>query len=68
MDALHPIPLPNYVNSTITKARADAQANGWTLVEQTSDTPNAQIGTILEQSPAPNTTMVSGSVLYVEFA
>jgi uncharacterized protein YPO0396 len=66
--ALHPIPLANYVNGTIAKARSDAQANGWNLIEQPANTPNANVGTILEQSPAPNTTMVTGSVLYVKVA
>ena len=68
LTALHPTPLPNYVNGNISKARADAQANGWTLIEQPADTPNANVGTILEQAPAPNATMVTGSVLYVEVA
>ncbi len=68
LTALDPTPLPNYVNGNISKARADAQANGWTLIEQPADTPNANVGTILEQAPAPNSTMVSGSVLYVEVA
>ena len=68
LTALDPTPLPNYVNGNISKARADAQANGWTLIEQPSDTPNANVGTILEQAPAANSTMVKGSVLYVEVA
>jgi len=66
--ALKPTPLPNYVNGNIAKARSDAQTNGWTLIEQQTDTPNANVGTIVQQAPAPNSTMVAGSVLYVEVA
>jgi hypothetical protein len=68
LNALRPTPLGNYVNSQISKARADAQANGWTLIEQPANKPSANVGTILEQSPAPNTTMVTGSVLFVKVA
>lgn len=65
LDALHPTPLGNYVNGSIGKVQADAQANGWTVIEQPGNSPTAAVGTVLEQSPAPNTTMVVGSVLYV---
>jgi hypothetical protein len=64
--ALHPTPLANYVNGTIQKARSDAQANGWTLIEDPGSSPTAALGTVLEQTPAPNTTMVTGSVLFVK--
>lgn len=64
--ALHPTPLANYVNGTIQKARSDAQANGWTLIEEPGSSPTAALGTVLEQTPAPNTTMVTGSVLFVK--
>ena len=64
--ALHPTPLANYVNGAISKARSDAQANGWILIEQPGNSPTAAIGTVLEQTPAPNTTMVTGSVLFVK--
>ena len=66
LTALHPMPLANYVNGTIQKARSDAQANGWTLIEQPGNSPTAALGTVLEQTPAPNTTMVTGSVLFVK--
>ncbi|MEY2582792.1 MAG: hypothetical protein QOE09_2641 [Ilumatobacteraceae bacterium] len=66
--ALHPTPLANYVNSSISKVRSEAQANGWTLIEQPANKPSANVGTIVEQAPAPNTTMVTGSVLYVKVA
>ncbi len=64
--ALHPVPLGNYVNGTISKARSDAQANGWTLIEEVGNSPTGAIGTVVEQAPAPNTTMVVGSVLLVK--
>lgn len=66
LTALHPAPLANYVNGTIQKARSDAQANGWTLIEEPGNSPTAALGTVLEQTPAPNTTMVAGSVLFVK--
>jgi hypothetical protein len=62
---LHPAPLGNYVNGTSSKARSDAQANGWILIEEPGNSPTAAIGTVLEQTPAPNATMVAGSVLFV---
>jgi hypothetical protein len=68
LTALRPTPLANYVNQQIGKARADAQANGWTLIEQPANKPSAGVGTILEQAPGPNATMVTGSVLYVKVA
>jgi hypothetical protein len=66
LTALHPTPLANYVNGTIQKVRSDAQANGWTLIEEPGNSPTAALGTVLEQTPAPNATMVSGSVLFVK--
>ena len=66
LTALHPTPLANYVNGDISKVRADAQANGWTVVAEPGNSPNAAIGTVLEQTPAPNTTMVVGSVIFVK--
>lgn|GEM_PF-4252526 len=66
LTTLHPTPLANYVNGTIQKARSDAQANGWTLIEEPGNSPTAALGTVLEQTPAPNTTMVTGSVLFVK--
>lgn len=64
--ALHPAPLGNYVNGTITKARSDAQANGWTLIEEPGNSSSGAVGTVLEQIPAPGTTMVAGSVLHIK--
>ena len=64
--ALHPTPLANYVNGDISKVRADAQTNGWTVIAEPGNSPTAVIGTVLEQTPAPNTTMVAGSVIFVK--
>ena len=66
--ALHPTPVANYINGPVSKARSDAQANGWTVIEQPANNPSANIGTVVEQTPAPNTTMVKGSVLYLKVA
>jgi beta-lactam-binding protein with PASTA domain len=66
LTALHPTPLSNYVNGDISKVRADAQTNGWTVVADPGNSPTAAIGTVLEQTPAPNTTMVAGSVIFVK--
>ena len=66
LTALHPTPLANYVNGDISKVRADAQANGWTVIAEPGNSPTAVIGTVLEQTPAPNSTMVAGSVIFVK--
>jgi hypothetical protein len=66
LTALNVVPLGNYVNGNISRARSDAQANGWTLIEQPGSSATAATGTVLEQIPAPNTNMVTGSVLFVK--
>ena len=66
LTALHPTPLTNYVNGDISKVRADAQANGWTVIAEPGNSATAPIGTVLEQTPAPNSTMVAGSVIFVK--
>lgn len=48
------------------KARAMAQANGWTLVEQVGEIGKGQPDTVIQQAPAPGTQMITGSVLYIE--
>ena len=65
---LNPKPLPNFVNGDVTKARNQASANGWTIIEKTTDSPTAPAGagTVTAQTPAAGATMVNGSVLYVE--
>ena len=65
--ALHPTPLPNYLNGPISKVNADAQANGWIVKEVPATTPsNAATGTVLEQSPDAGATVVAGSVIFVK--
>lgn len=66
LTALHPTPLANYVNGNIAKVRSDAQANGWTLIEEPGTSASAAPGTVLEQTPAPNATMIAGSVILVK--
>ncbi len=67
LTALHPTLLANYVNGDISKVRDDAQANGWKLVEDPDRSSTAAVDTVLEQTPAPNTTVVAGSVIIVRF-
>jgi len=66
--ALNPKPLPTYTNGDVGRARSDAAANGWKLIEQPTTSPTATPGTVLEQTPAPNTTVISGSVIYLKVA
>ena len=65
---LNPKVLPNFVNSDVAKARSQASANGWTIIEKTTDSTTVAPGTVTAQTPAAGTTMVTGSVLYVEVA
>lgn len=63
---LHPIPLPNYVGGAVAKATSDAQANGWTVIQEPGTSSTAAVGTVLEQTPAATTTVVAGSVLLLK--
>lgn len=65
---LNPQPLASYVNGDAAKARSGASTNGWTIVEKATSNSAVAAGTVTAQLPAPGTTMVSGSVLYVEVA
>ena len=67
-DALNVMPTPDYVKADVGRVRTDAAANGWTLVEQPTNSTTAVVGAVLEQTPAAGTNMVSGSVLYVKVA
>ena len=67
LDELKVVPVPNYVNGDIARVRTEASANGWTLIEQPTDSQTAA-GTVLEQFPAANSNMIKGSVLYVKVA
>jgi hypothetical protein len=68
LEDLNVIPNPNFVNGPVTRARTDAAANGWTLIEQPTDSASAAAGTVLEQAPPAGTNMIDGSVLYVTVA
>ena len=67
-DALQVIPAPDYVKTDIARVRTEAAANGWTLIEQPTNSTTVAAGTVLEQTPAAGTNMVKGSVLYVKVA
>jgi flagellar biosynthesis chaperone FliJ len=67
LEDLNVIAVPNYVNGDVAGARSDAAANGWTLIEQSTES-DAAPGTVLEQAPAANSNMVEGSVLYITVA
>ncbi len=67
IDELNIVPNPSYINGPITKARSDAAANGWTLIEQPTDSATAA-GTVLAQAPPADSNMINGSVLYVTVA
>ena len=60
-------PIENYVGSDIGRIRSEASANGWYLVEQQVDDPQAAPGAIVSQQPAPGNDMIRGSVVYVQF-
>ncbi len=64
---LNLMPVPDYTNDDVARARADASENGWTLIEQPTDS-TAPAGTVLEQLPAAGANMIEGSVLYVTVA
>lgn len=67
LDALGVVPVPDYVNGDVARARTDAAANGWTLIEETVES-GAAPGTVIEQSPRADSDMVRGAVLYVTVA
>jgi uncharacterized tellurite resistance protein B-like protein len=67
IDELNVLALPNYVDGDVARARADAAANGWTLIEQSTQS-DAAPGTVLEQAPAAASNMIDGSVLYITVA
>ena len=67
-DALNVMPAPDYVRADIARVRTEAASNGWTLIEQPTNSTTAVAGTVLEQTPAAGTNMVKGSVLYVTVA
>ncbi len=68
IESLDLVTAPNYVNGDIARARSDAAANGWTLIEEPAESPSSPNGTVLQQVPAAGANMVRGSVLHVTFA
>ena len=60
--------VPSYVNGEVAKARADAAANRWILIEQPTVSASAPAGVVLDQTPPANSNMITGSVLYIEVA
>ncbi len=60
--------VPSYVNGDVARARTDAAANGWTLIEQPTVSATARVGVVLDQAPSANSNMINGSVLYVRVA
>ena len=60
--------VPSYVNGDVAKARADAAANRWILIEQPTVSASAPVGVVLDQTPPANSNMITGSVLYLEVA
>lgn len=67
LEELNVMAAPNYVNGNVAQARSDAAANGWTLIEQSTQS-DAAAGTVLDQAPPANSNMVRGSVLYLSVA
>ena len=67
LQALDAKPIVSYVNSDISRIRADASANGWVLVEQQVDSAQATPGTVTLQQPPAGETVIRGSVVYVEY-
>lgn len=60
--------VPSYINGDIAKARTDAAANGWNLIEQPTVSATSPVGVVLDQAPRANSNMINGSVLYVKVA
>jgi len=58
----------NVVGRSIGDVRTIARTNGWSLVERPVDSTSATADTVILQTPTNATTMIRGSVLYVEVA
>jgi len=63
---LNPQPLPDLVGHPIAEVRNLARSNKWQLIEQPVDNKNYTTEIVARQVPAAGTTMITGSVLYVE--
>lgn len=66
-DAVETTPAPDVTGGSIEDASATASDNDWEIFERDAENPpaDAEPGTVVEQSPAPDTPMVNGSVLVV---
>ena len=60
--------LSNFVNGSLNDAQQQADANGWTIVQQQVSNGSASPGTIIKQTPAAGSTMVKGSALFLQVA
>ena len=68
LENLNVTTVPSYVNGAVAKARTDAAANGWTLIEQPTASATSPVGVVLDQAPPAKSNMINGSVLYVKVA
>lgn len=66
-DAVETTPAADVTGGSVEDASATASDNGWEIFERDAENPpaDAEPGTVVEQSPAPDTPMVEGSVLVV---
>ncbi|MGK2929256.1 MAG: PASTA domain-containing protein [Acidimicrobiales bacterium] len=66
-DAVETTPAPDVTGASVEDARTTASDNDWEIFERDAENPpaDAEPGTVVEQSPAPDTPMVEGSVLVV---
>ncbi|MEO6125604.1 MAG: PASTA domain-containing protein [Ilumatobacteraceae bacterium] len=68
LDKLGVGPVENLVGRPIADVRNIAKSNGWLLVERPVDGKGSTIDTVTIQQPSGGSTMIKGSVLYVEVA
>ncbi len=61
-------PLPDFVGVPLTQAEGEAGSVGVTLQPERAATSNLPAGTVIRQSPAPNTAMRPGEVVVVWFS
>lgn len=68
VDAVETTPAPDVTGVSVEDARATASDNNWEIFERDAENPpaDAEPGTVVEQSPSPDTPMVEGSVLVVQ--
>lgn len=68
LDNLGVAQVDNLVSRSIADVRNIARSNGWQLIERPVDGKGATIDTVTAQQPAGGSTMIKGSVLFVEVA